>query len=138
MIDFDIEDDDVSKLVKSLRLEPSAYFDRVKNVKVLIQRELSLLEDMLSTRKREEQYENGELGTMPRLRSQQFINRDNRFKQPCLVEYIFCGKVWQYFRFEHAKYIKLRASLSCLLPSSLIATTLDQARLPDPGTGTQR
>ncbi|OQD60964.1 hypothetical protein PENPOL_c019G09179 [Penicillium polonicum] len=47
------EEDDVSKLVKSLRLEPSAYFGRVKKVEGLTQHELSLIEDMLSTRKME-------------------------------------------------------------------------------------
>jgi hypothetical protein len=69
VIDFAIGEDDVSKLVRSLRQEPLAYFGRVKKVDVLTKSELSLLEVMLSTRKTEEQYENGELGTMSRLRS---------------------------------------------------------------------
>jgi hypothetical protein len=68
VIDVAIEEDDVSKLVRSLRQEPSAYFARVKEVKALTQPELNLLEVMLSTRKKEEQYEKGKLGTMPRLR----------------------------------------------------------------------
>lgn len=58
------------KLIKSLRYEPLAYFNaRAKKANSLITPEVSLLEEILSTRKSEELYKNKKLGTASRSRS---------------------------------------------------------------------
>jgi hypothetical protein len=83
---FATKEDDISELVNSLRQESSTYFSRAtKKVKVLTKLELSHLEEILSIRKSEEQYENKKLGMPTFSRLSQFLNRDNRFKQLCLA-----------------------------------------------------